>query len=630
MPGARFLPALKPVEMRPKELLRPGGRFSNLHVKTTLPDAQDVRFPSGSRSADRVFAPVHGELERSAELSARGTDLDRPLGPAAGIVGGIDDRISAASRNIIEQYTSIGWFLFIRIFKTLALAPVQTLGSNVAVRDDLAPVQPAPMTKPRPEDPSDATMQTPSRLGKSSARPRVALALGFLAASVLARCSSAEKTTAGASGMVAAGSQHSVAIHPDGTLWAWGDNGNGQVGDSTTTRRSAPVQVGADRNWALVTTGWDHTLAVKTDGTLWAWGEDVFGQLGDGTTNTERLAPVQVGTDKNWALIAADERHSFAIKTDGTLWAWGSNGNFQLGDGTATDRSTPVQIGTDTHWAAVAAGDSHSLAIKTDGTLWAWGNNQFGQLGFPPTVVQTAPVQIGTDRNWTSVAAGGAHSMAIKTDGTLWAWGANEGGQLGDGTTTGRSSPVQVGTDRNWAFVSAGYSHTTAVKTDATLWAWGWNSFGQLGVGDWQNKKAPTQVGADTHWAWVDASLYHTVAVRRDGAVWTWGANLYGQLGNGGDNAVERSATDRHGYELEIHHYQRHSHGGAEEGRDALDLGLERLGPDRGRHDRAAVHARAGGIGHELGVSRSRRRIHAGGQDGRDALGLGLWPALRY
>ncbi|TMA71538.1 MAG: hypothetical protein E6J67_22500, partial [Deltaproteobacteria bacterium] len=315
-----------------------------------------------SRLADRtaVSAPVHGELERSAELSARGTDLDRPLGPAAGIVGGIDDRISAASKNIIEQYSSIGWFLFIRIFKTLALAPVQTLGSNVAVRDDLAPVQPAPMTKPRPEDPSDATMQTPSRLGKSSARPRVALALGFLAASVLARCSSAEKTTAGASGMVAAGSQHSVAIHPDGTLWAWG--------------------------------------------------EDVFGQLGDGTTNTERLAPVQVGTDKNWALIAADERHSFAIKTDGTLWAWGSNGNFQLGDGTATDRSTPVQIGTDTHWAAVAAGDSHSLAIKTDGTLWAWGNNQFGQLGFPPTVVQTAPVQIGTDRNWTSVAAGGAHS----------------------------------------------------------------------------------------------------------------------------------------------------------------------------------------------------------------------------
>ena len=209
----------------------------------------------------------------------------------------------------------------------------------------------------------------------------------------------------------------------------------------------------------MVAAGSQHSVAIHPDGTLWAWGEDVFGQLGDGTTNTERLAPVQVGTDKNWALIAADERHSFAIKTDGTLWAWGSNGNFQLGDGTATDRSTPVQIGTDTHWAAVAAGDSHSLAIKTDGTLWAWGNNQFGQLGFPPTVVQTAPVQIGTDRNWTSVAAGGAHSMAIKTDGTLWAWAQTKVASSG----TGRR-PVGAARCR-WGRTGTGPSFPPATHT---------------------------------------------------------------------------------------------------------------------------------------------------------------------
>jgi hypothetical protein len=173
---------------------------------------------------------------------------------------------------------------------------------------------------------------------------------------------------------VAAGSNHTVGIRPDGTLWAWGDNGIGQLGDGTTTSRSAPVQVGS--GFASVAAGPYHTVAVKTDGTLWAWGYNGNGQLGDGTT-TQRVAPVQVGS--GFASVAAGYYHTVAVKTDGTLWAWGYNGNGQLGDGTTTQRVVPVQVGSG--FDSLAAGGAHSMAVKTDGTLWAWGDNSYGQLG---------------------------------------------------------------------------------------------------------------------------------------------------------------------------------------------------------------------------------------------------------
>jgi YD repeat-containing protein len=157
-----------------------------------------------------------------------------------------------------------------------------------------------------------------------------------------------------------------------------------------------------------------------------------------------------------------------AVKTDGTLWAWGYNGFGELGDGTTTQRVTPVQVGTDTRWASVAAGQWHTVAVKTDGTLWAWGNNSYGQLGDGTTTQRHAPVQVGIDTNWASVAgsvaAGYGHTVATKTDGTLWAWGYNASGQLGNGTTTQRVTPMQVGTDTHWASVAAGFYHTIGLR----------------------------------------------------------------------------------------------------------------------------------------------------------------------
>ena len=318
---------------------------------------------------------------------------------------------------------------------------------------------------------------------------------------------------------------------PGNSMYAWGYNEWGQLGDGTTFNRFTPTQVGTDTHWASVAAGVSNTAAIKTDGTMWLSGglPDVVAYVGS--------APVQVGTDTHWASMAVGNGQAVAVKTDGTLWAWGWNGSGQLGDGTTTTRLAPVQVGTDTHWASVDAGFAYTAALKTDGTLWAWGANGSGQLGDGTTTTRLAPVQVGTDTHWASFDTGDDHTAAVKTDGTLWAWGSNASGQLGDGTTLDRLAPVQVGTGTGWASVSAGGWHTVAVKTDGTLWAWGSNTYGQLGDGTTLDRLAPVQVGTGTGWASVSAGWLYTVAVKTDGTLWAWGSNGDGQLGCGGSQA---------------------------------------------------------------------------------------------
>ena len=330
-------------------------------------------------------------------------------------------------------------------------------------------------------------------------------------------------------------------LFTQGGLWSWGRNATGQLGDNTVAAKSSPVQtVAGGTNWKQVSGGGiGHTAAIKTDGTLWTWGgNNIYGTLGDNTV-ANNSSPVQtVAAGTNWKSVASRSIYTTAIKTDGTLWTWGFNGQGQLGDNTVVNKSSPVQtVSAGTNWRLVAGGNYHTLAIKTDGTLWTWGRNTNGQLGDNTITHRSSPVQtIFGGTNWKQVAAMAEanFSAAIKTDGTLWTWGHNDRGQLGDGSSiTHRSSPIQtISGGTNWKQVAGGQYHIAAIKTDGTLWTWGNNVNGQLGRNDVTPQSSPVQtVAGGTDWKLAAGGTYHTAAIKTDGTLWLWGRNNYGQLG---------------------------------------------------------------------------------------------------
>jgi len=287
-----------------------------------------------------------------------------------------------------------------------------------------------------------------------------------------------------------AGWRHVLAIRDKGPygkmtrgqLWAWGTNYSGQLGIGETGGiRISPVRVGRSSDWLAAAACLNHSLALKKNGTLWAWGENDWGQLGDGTTDSKD-APVQVGPDDDWARITCGSAHSVALKRDGSLWAWGRNDRGQLGDGTTDNRHQPQKIGADQDWAAISGGREHSLALKGNGTLWAWGYNQAGALGLGDTTQRDEPTQVGSADVWAAIDAGYYHNWALKADGSLWAWGSNGDGQLGDGTRQNRLSPQKIGTGDDWVAVSAGSSHSLGLRQPPRATPCEWSVSGTQGV----------------------------------------------------------------------------------------------------------------------------------------------------
>ena len=314
--------------------------------------------------------------------------------------------------------------------------------------------------------------------------------------------------------LIAGFSYHNLAIKADSTLWAWGQNSNGELGDGTSINKSSPTKIGTANNWQYVMGGGSYSsFGIQTDGTLWAWGSNTFGNLGDGTYVNESV-PTRIGTANNWQTVVAGFYVTVALKTDGTLWAWGDNYNGEIGDGTTVDKSVPTQIGTANNWQTISKHGDHTLAIKTDGTLWAWGSNYSGQLGDGTTTNRSVPTQIGTANDWLAISARTSHSIAIKTDGTLWAWGENYNGQLGDGTTTQRNSPTKIGVANNWKSISTSAANSHAIKSDGSLWAWGNNASYQLGDGTSNQKMSPTRIGTSNNWLAIDCGNGFTKGLR--------------------------------------------------------------------------------------------------------------------
>jgi alpha-tubulin suppressor-like RCC1 family protein/uncharacterized protein YjdB len=335
----------------------------------------------------------------------------------------------------------------------------------------------------------------------------------------------------------AAGPQHSLAIKADGSLWAWGRNNYGQLGLGDTTDRNTPQRVGMDNDWVFVSAGSWHTVAIKADGGLWAWGSNENGELGLGFIDTAHIIPDRVGAANDWAAVSAGYAHTVAIRTDGSLWAWGNNGSGQLGDGTWEDRNAPVPVGAGKDWVSVDVGDMHTVAIKGDAGLWAWGGNAFGQLGDGTNTDRNAPVPVGAGSEWAAASGGGYFTVGVKADGSLWAWGENEYGELGVGDGERRNSPTPVvGEAGGWAAAAAGLNHTAALRADGGLWAWGTNWFGQLGDGTSTDHYSPAPVGtsgATADCVAVQSGRHFSVALRADGGLWAWGWNEFGQLGVG-------------------------------------------------------------------------------------------------
>ena len=297
---------------------------------------------------------------------------------------------------------------------------------------------------------------------------------------------------------ISAGGSHGLARLQNGSLTSWGLNaqdntgrGGGQLGDGTRTNRATPVGVLSAQGTQNVAAGSYHSLALHGDGTVLAWGFNQQGQLGDSSTQT-REVPVVIPGLSGVTALAGGCSHSLALKTDGTVLSWGFNSTGQLGDGSSTNRSAPVAVPGLFNVAAIAAGCAHSVALKKDGTVWAWGFNLEGQLGATTqALVQRTPIQVSGLSAITAIAVGSNHTLALDADGRVWSWGENDQGQLGDGNTTHRTLAAEVKGLGAVSEVAAGQDFSVVLTSSGQVYAWGRNDFGQLGNGTAQGSAVP-------------------------------------------------------------------------------------------------------------------------------------------
>ncbi|WP_350356639.1 T9SS type A sorting domain-containing protein [Hymenobacter canadensis] len=373
---------------------------------------------------------------------------------------------------------------------------------------------------------------------------------------------------------VAAGGLTSYASRADGTVWSWGANSDGLLGDSSqvaqrirpgTISLSQPLTPNA--NQPQFDASDTNSAILQSNGTLLIWGRNDYGQLGTGVKNEARHRPSLVpdptvavpGTI--WSRVVLGQGVTFALRSDRTLWAWGRSESGMLGNGTtAPDVIRPAQIPSPTtatpgsYWSDIAAGQGFALALRSDGTLWAWGYAGYGSLGIGPSTVtyQTTPILVPSPSgalagtHWTKIATGYTHALAVRSDGTLWTWGRANFGQLGNGdlstqvaVPTQITNPTAASVGTSWVQVWAGNEHSLALRSDSTLWGWGRNTEGQLGDNTAISRTVPVQEFTRSHWASASGGFFHSLAVR-NGKVFACGGMNFntnaGQLGDGTRN----------------------------------------------------------------------------------------------
>jgi alpha-tubulin suppressor-like RCC1 family protein len=362
---------------------------------------------------------------------------------------------------------------------------------------------------------------------------------------------------------VSGGANHTLILKSDGTVWSFGRNNLGQLGDNTTTNSSNPIQVHGPGNVGFLTGivdiagGMSHSMALKNDGTVWCWGGNADGQIGDGT-NTQRNTPVQVkglgntGFLSGVTAVSTSKRVSMALLSDSTIAVWGVNYAGQLADGGTTARNYPERVkgagfvGYLTGVTKIRGNCCSCQALRNDGTVWMWGESQYGQLGrgFTSGTPANPPAPVcavggcgnGNLTNIVEIGGGSYHMFAVNSSGELFAWGLGATGALGNGSTSNINLPVQIltGVSKVAAGGDPSSPHGMTLKSDGTVWAWGYNASGELGNGNNTNQLTPVQITTNAaSTVAIDCGWEHSLILKNDGSVCTVGENQYGQLGDG-------------------------------------------------------------------------------------------------
>jgi len=319
-----------------------------------------------------------------------------------------------------------------------------------------------------------------------------------------------------------------------------GDINTSVLPDAGLANLSTPVQLTTDTQWVSISLGDPKPMfLINSENQLFVLGDDIgFSQTvysnGLGDRFDSHPSPVQVGTDADWKSVFVNDQYNvFAFKNDESVWCWGFNSKGVLGLNDTVFRSTPVLFAS-SGWSSIHGGREWSIGLKTNNTLWAWGSLTNGLSGNNNgSITRSSPIQVGIDTDWQKIKGGRYSAYGLKLDGSLWTWGNNTFGQLGHNEVISKSTPVQIGftIEKDWKDVFVGYESAYAIKNDGTLWSWGNNANGQLGVGTTLPLSSPTQVGFDTDWQEVFPYTLGVFAKKTDGSLWAWGYNNKGQLG---------------------------------------------------------------------------------------------------